>query len=261
MGTSQREVQAESPLPFKGSLAGPHCSVVTEKIGLTFRSAHVLQHLQCGVPKAGGATCRDGRSVRLGVGSYALPSGCLQQLPRHLRLLTQLTRGDGSAQNHRVALNLGFLQLAQILQRRLPGGQGIAGVNGLTVGPGIHLHLFLSHALQQHGSHREIVHLAAGGHHIVVGIGIRIDAPQAHVLQKSQRLLPEACILKACKYRATVNAIQPASRGGPQLLHDSTGLLMLGCLVTSHSRKSASAGKRIHGPEAHLQEQRAALLP
>ena len=29
---------------------------------------------------------------------------------------------------------------------------------------------------------------------IVVGIGIRIDAPQAHGLQKSQRLLPEACI-------------------------------------------------------------------
>ena len=29
---------------------------------------------------------------------------------------------------------------------------------------------------------------------IVVGIGIRIDAPHAHVLQKSQRLLPEACI-------------------------------------------------------------------
>lgn len=62
----------------------------------------------------GGATCRDGRSVRLDVGKNALPSGCLQQLPRHLRLLTQLTRGDGSAQNHRVALHLGFLAMAWV---------------------------------------------------------------------------------------------------------------------------------------------------
>ena len=31
--------------------------------------------------------------------------------------------------------------VARQLQGRLPGGHGIAGVNGLTVGPGIHLHL------------------------------------------------------------------------------------------------------------------------